>query len=69
MIGEVVSFDEDAGYGVVRAENGAEHFFHCTAVADGSRTIAVGASVSFEVVAGRRGRWEGADLRPVSPPG
>ena len=63
-IGEVVEFDDPKGYGTVRADDGAEHFFHCTAVADGSRTIDVGARVVFEVVPGRLGRWEAADLRP-----
>jgi cold shock CspA family protein len=68
MDGEVISFDEDAGYGVVRAENGAEHFFHCTAVADGTRAVPVGARVHFVVVAGRRGLWEAADLAPIAGP-
>jgi CspA family cold shock protein len=69
MIGRVIEFDEDAGYGTVEADGGGDHFFHCTAVADGSRTIAVGTRVRFEVVAGRRGLWEGSSLEPVSSPG
>ena len=67
MVGEVVGFDEDGGYGTVRADGGATYFFHCTAVADGTRTIEVGTAVRFEVVPGRRGRWEGAELTPVGP--
>jgi len=63
--GTVVEFDDHKGYGVVRSDDGEDHFFHCTAVADGTRTIAVGTRVSFDVVAGRRGRWEAADLRPT----
>jgi hypothetical protein len=39
--------------------------FHCTAVADGSRTIAVDTAVAFTLVPGRAGRWEAADLRPA----
>jgi cold shock CspA family protein len=62
--GTVVEFDEHAGYGTVRGADGSEHFFHCTAIADGTRTIAVGAAVEYEVVAGRRGEWEAAGLRP-----
>ena len=65
--GEVVEFDEDAGYGTVRAASGDEHFFHCTAIADGSRTIDVGAAVDFVVVPGRLGRWEAAELSPAGP--
>jgi cold shock CspA family protein len=63
--GTVVAFDEAAGFGTVRTEAGDEHFFHCTAIADGSRTIDVGTSVTFEVVAGHRGRWEAAAVTTV----
>ena len=66
MTGVVTSFDEPAGIGTVTAEGGDEHFFHCTAIADGTRTIAVGAEVAFDVVPGRLGRWEATDLRPAS---
>lgn len=61
----MVAFDEHRGYGTVRDDAGEERFFHCTAVADGSRTIEVGTRVTYEVVAGRLGRWEAARLRPV----
>lgn len=64
--GVVVAFDEDKGYGTVADDDGGEErFFHCAAVADGSRTIEVGTRVAYEVVAGRLGRWEAARLRPV----
>ena len=46
----------------VTADDGTAYPFHCTAIADGTRTIAVGTAVRFEVVAGRLGRWEAADL-------
>ena len=62
--GIVVAFDEQKGYGTVRDEDGVEYFFHCTQIADGSRSIAAGAGVSFQVVAGRLGRWEAAELTP-----
>jgi CspA family cold shock protein len=65
VIGDVVDFDEAAGYGTVRGADGIEHFFHCTAIADGTRWIDVGARVQYEVVAGRLGRWEAADLAPA----
>jgi cold shock CspA family protein len=66
VTGVVTEFDEPAGIGTVTAEGGVEHFFHCTAIADGTRTIDVGARVAFEVVPGRLGRWEATDLRPES---
>ena len=62
MHGVVAAFDEHRGYGTVRAEDGRELFFQCTRIADGSRTIPVGAAVTFTVVPGHHGRWEAADL-------
>lgn len=63
--GSVASFDDPRGIGTVADEaDGREYFFHCTAIADGTRTIDVGAAVAFEVVPGRRGLWEAADIRP-----
>ena len=67
MTGEVVDFDEHRGTGTVRTGDGRELFFHCTAVADGSRTVPVGARVTFSVVAGHLGRYEAVHLAPVPP--
>jgi len=61
--GVVAEFDDAAGYGVVSDGDDGRWFFHCTAIADGSRTIDVGAPVTFDVVGGRLGRWEANDLR------
>jgi len=64
--GRVATFDDPEGYGTVTADEPAgTWFFHCTAIADGTRAIDVGASVSFEVVPGRLGRFEATDLRPT----
>lgn len=65
MLGTVASFDDHRGYGAIRSADGDELFFHCTRIADGSRTIDEGASVAFEVVAGHRGRWEAAAVTPL----
>jgi cold shock protein len=65
MRGTVSEFDQGRGYGTVTGDDGRELFFHCTRIADGSRTIAVGAPVTYEVVAGHLGRWEAADIRPA----
>jgi len=65
VTGRVATYDDPRGIGTVTDEtDGREYFFHCTAIADGTRTIAVGAPVEFDVVPGRLGRWEAADLRP-----
>jgi cold shock CspA family protein len=60
--GVVDAFDEPRGLGAVRSDDGAVLPFHCTAIADGSRTIAVGQPVRFTVVAGHLGRWEASGI-------
>jgi cold shock CspA family protein len=63
--GTVTAFDGRRGYGTVVADDGTEHVFHLTAIADGTRHIDVGTAVAFRVVAGHLGRWEAAGLRPL----
>ena len=58
MRGTVRSFDGARGLGEIAGADGRVYPFHATTIADGSRTIAVGAAVEFDVVAGHRGRWE-----------
>ncbi len=60
--GTVAAFDEHRGIGTVRAADGRELFFHCTAITDGSRRIDVGTPVVFTVVPGHRGQWEAAEV-------
>ena len=68
--GVVSDFDEHKGYGTVRsAEDDRELFFHCTQIADGTRTIAVGTEVTYDVVAGHLGRWEAIAIVPWVPSG
>ncbi|HEX6425746.1 MAG TPA: cold shock domain-containing protein [Acidimicrobiales bacterium] len=62
--GVVHAFDEARGLGEVRAYDGTALPFHCTAIADGTRTIPVGQAVRFRVAAGRLGRWEAARITP-----
>ena len=62
--GRVSAFDEHRGLGEVVADDGAAYSFHCTAIADGTRVIAVGTEVQFDVVPGGRGRWEAAAIAP-----
>jgi len=63
--GHVAEFDDAKGYGTVRATDGTDYFFHCTAILDGSRTIDPGRAVNFVVVAGQRGIWEAARLEVI----
>ena len=63
--GVVLSFDEHRGDGYVRTDDGRELWFHCTAIADGSRKIEKGTKVRFAIQPGLPGQWEAAALRPV----
>jgi len=60
VVGTVTAFDEQRGLGEITASDGGVYAFHCTVIADGSRTIAVGTHVEFTVVPGHAGRWEAA---------
>ena len=61
--GTVVAFDDERGLGEVEARDGRRYPFHCTAIADGTRSIPTGVSVDFDIVAGPVGRYEAAELR------
>lgn len=67
VVGVVSSFDDPRGLGEITTHDGAVVPFHCTAIADGSRTISEGASVRFELVPGRMGRWEAGRIEPAGP--
>jgi cold shock CspA family protein len=64
VTGAVVAFDERRGLGEIEATDGTRYPFHCTRIADGSRTIAVKTAVEFEVVPGNLGHWEAAAITP-----
>lgn len=55
--GWVSSFDDHRGLGEVRSDNGDTFPFHCVEIANGTRTIEVGAAVTF-ALAPRLGRDE-----------
>jgi cold shock CspA family protein len=64
--GVIAAFDEKAGIGIVETVAGDELGFHCTQIADGTRTILVGTAVRFELIAGRGGSWEAGRLEPAA---
>jgi CspA family cold shock protein len=64
--GRVATFDDERGLGTVVTDDGRFLPFHCTAIADGTRTIAVGTRVALSVVAGHLGRWEATGLTSCS---
>lgn len=63
--GIVATFDDHVGAGTIAEDGQPDWPFHCTSIADGSRTIAVGTAVSFRVTAGPNG----LEAFAVGPPG
>lgn len=63
--GQVSAFDEGRGRGVVTADDGTTYEFHATRIADGTRRIAVGTAVEFDVVPALLGRWEASGIARV----
>jgi len=54
--GTVKWFNESKGFGFIEQEDGADIFVHYSAIqSDSYKTLAEGASVSFEVVDGPKG--------------
>jgi CspA family cold shock protein len=60
--GVVTGFDGVVGLGVISDADGDRYPFHCIEIADGSRSVEIGAEVSFDVLA-KLGRWEAANIR------
>jgi cold shock CspA family protein len=60
--GVVTEFDEARGLGLMVTDDGESLSFHCVAIADGTRSIAVGSRVAAVRAAGRRGRDEAASV-------
>lgn len=64
ITGVVEAFDAAVGLGVIRASTGEAVPFHCIEIADGTRVIEVGASVTADRIA-KLGRYEAASIRPA----
>jgi hypothetical protein len=56
--GRVATFDDFVGRGEVEAGGGMHFPFHCTAIVDGTRTIAPDTAVRFRLVPGPLGALE-----------
>ena len=63
LTGIVVDFDAERGLGRIDAGDGRTFPFHCTQIADGTREIAVGVAVRFDVLA-KLGRYEATAISP-----
>ncbi len=56
--GRVASFDDHVGRGEIEARGGMRFPFHCTSIADGSRTITPDTPVKFRLAPGPLGALE-----------
>jgi cold shock CspA family protein len=63
--GRVATFDEFAGRGEIEARGGLRFPFHCTAITDGSRSIAPDTVVKFRIVPGPLGALEATRITPA----
>ena len=61
MGGTVTTFDEPRGLGTIVAD-GTSYPFHCTSLLDGTRTVDIGATVTFDVRPAGMGRWEATHI-------
>ena len=66
--GVVAAFDDHVGAGTVAAADGATWWFHCTRIADGSRSIAAGTDVWFTLAPGPTG-FEAVAVTPLQAAG
>jgi hypothetical protein len=62
--GRVAEFDDHRGRGEIEAA-GMRFPFHCTALADGTRTIAEDTPVRFRLVIGPLGALEATGISPT----
>ena len=60
--GTVTEFSEHLGLGTVTGADGRPYRFHVVEIADGTRTIDVGRSVTFRPLA-KFGTFEAGDIR------
>jgi cold shock CspA family protein len=60
--GVVSEFDEAAGIGSIRLVQGDVVDFHCTQIADGSRTILAGTNVNCSLFAANLGLIEAGEI-------
>lgn len=65
LVGVVREFDRAVGLGSITRPDGVAHAFHVIEIADGTRSVDVGAEVSFDLLA-KFGQYEAANIRVVA---
>jgi cold shock CspA family protein len=66
VTGRIETFDERRGDGLMRTDEGVVLYFHCVNIADGSRSVVVGETVSARRAVGRLGHDEALDIVKVT---
>jgi len=66
VTGTVDDYDDHVGAGSLTTAEGRHLPFHCTQIADGTRSIKPGTAVRFQVRGVLPGRWEAVALRPLA---
>lgn len=62
----VLAYDDAAGLGVAEVAGVGQLPFHCTAIADGTRTIPVGTAIVCRLAAAHHGRVEAVGVVRLS---
>jgi hypothetical protein len=62
ILGIIEDFDEQRGDGRLRDGEGHEYYFHCVTIADGTRTIPLGARAHARRAVGHLGHDEAVDV-------
>jgi cold shock CspA family protein len=66
--GRIESFDERRGDGLLRSEDGERLYFHCVNIADGTRSVTPGETVSARRGVGHLGHDEALEIVKLSTP-
>jgi hypothetical protein len=66
ITGVIESFDERRGDGLLRSGDGVVFYFHCVAIADGSRSISPGVRAEGRRAVGHLGHDEVVSVRSLA---
>jgi cold shock CspA family protein len=62
MKGRIAAFNDQRGDGLVRSDDGHDFYFHCVSIADGSRSVGVGETVTARRGVGHLGHDEAFEI-------
>jgi cold shock CspA family protein len=62
MKGRIEAFSDHRGDGLVRSDDGEGLYFHCVSIVDGSRSVAIGETVTARRGVGHLGHDEAFEI-------